>query len=459
MREFEYDLSKVITQGLRKTRRPQEDSIIQCYNAVPSAVGVKGYVRPDIALSESGGVCGPGEPVPAIDWPYPMTWVGGKERFLATRDAIYRLESNWTLTKLVDVSHPQDFADFGDYVVFACASQVIVKDVEADTYGAVLASSSFPEFQTCCFFRGQLIIGNVTSSWGGAGSDSVGWGNIGRADFTLGEGNEAGHRRVPWRGEVKKVKTLGKTVIVYCANGVGQLIPSDQTFGFESLLDVGILWDYAVCGDDHEHMFLDTDFNLWRILEGGKPEKIDCQEWFEGFTYCNTIGLFDPNKRHFYFSDGTTALVFGDNRLFQIGILPTSIMFVDFYFTGTWEEAADDSNCAFNADDLVLGIATINSKRRSLKTLTFVEADADYVGEMYLASGYRYAHGDYSPTSWIDATQEGAARIQMTASDIQVRLKLTDYAETDCVVFMLSRWQYPDNRYTRSQRNDNSASD
>lgn len=456
MREFERDLSKVITQGLRKTRRPQEDSLIQCYNCVPTPTGVKAYVRPSIAIGDGGDVCGCPEDV-AMDWPYPMVWIGGKEKFFASRTAIYQLESNWSLTKLVDVSHPRDFADFGDYVVFACGSQVIVKDTEAETFGAILADDSFPEFQTCCAFNGQLIIGNVTSSWSGAGFDSVGWSNIGSADFTVGAGNEAGHMRIPWYGEVKKVKTLGNSIMVYSANGVGRLTPYEQTFGFEKLLDIGILGDFVVCGDDQEHMFIDSAYNLWRVLEDKAPEKLDCQEWFDGMVYYNTVGLFDPDKRHFYFSDNTRTLVFGENRLFEVSIAPTSLMFLDYYFTGTWSELEDDSNCGFTIDDMVLGIDTINSHRRSLKTLTFVESDADYDGNLYLGSGYRYAHGEFSPTAWVNATQEGAARLQVTASDVRVRLKLTDYEETDRVIGLVSRWQFPDNRYTRSQSNDNPA--
>ncbi|MCK5603340.1 hypothetical protein KAR91_15760 [Candidatus Pacearchaeota archaeon] len=444
MREYERDLSKIIAQGLRQRRRPQEDSLIQCYNAVPTETGIHAYVRPDIAL-----------PCSTADWPYPMTWVGGKEKFLALRDAIYKIESNWDLTKIVDVSHPRDFADFGDYVVFACGSQVIVKDTEAETFAAILADASFPEFQTCCSFRGQLIVGNVTSSWSGAGYDSVGWSNIGRADFTIGSGNEAGHMRVPWAGEVKKVKALGAAVMVYGANGVGRIFPHEQTYGFEQLLNIGVLGDFAVSGDESEHMFVDAAYNLWKVLDGKPPEKIDCQEWFDGMVYYDTVGLFDSNKRHFYFSDGVKTLVFGEGRLFEVGILPTSLMYVDYYFTGTWVEAEDNSNCAFNTDDLVLGIDTINSRRRSLKTLTFLEADADYEGSLYLSGGYRYDSGDYSPTQWLNATQEGAARIQLTASDVRVRLKLTEYSETDRVVFLTSRWQFPDNRYIRSLSHDN----
>ena len=48
MREYERDLSGVIVQGLRKTRRPQEDSLVECFNAVPTPAGVKAYIRPGL---------------------------------------------------------------------------------------------------------------------------------------------------------------------------------------------------------------------------------------------------------------------------------------------------------------------------------------------------------------------------------------------------------------------------
>jgi len=456
VREYERNLSKVILQGLRKIRRPQEDSLVECYNGVPTETGVKAYERPGQALDGDCGICGCPPNFPIV-WPYPMTFVGADANYLAYNDELFLIECNWSVTKIADIDCLRDFADFGDYAVFAGESQVIVKDTEHETYGAILPDDSFPEFHTCCNFNGQLVVGDVTSSWNSATSQSVGWSNIGVADFTMGEGNEAGHMRMPYRGKVLKVKKLGKAVMVYCENGVARIFPHEQTFGLEELMDVGVLNYFSVCGDDREHMFLDTSFNLWRIKEDGKPEKINCQEWFEDMSAGLIIALFDPGKRHFYFSDHQKTFVYGDDRLFEIGILPTSLMNLNYYFTGTWEEADDNDNCGFTASDFVLGIDTVNSRKRSIKTLTLLEADADYEGNMFLSSGYRYKHGEFSARPWTLATDESTARMQMSASDVRCRLKLEDYSETDRVVALTSRWQFPDNRYVRSYSNDNPA--
>ena len=455
MREYERDLSKVITEGLRPNGRPQEDSLIKCFNGVPDPTGVRGYELPGMAVEESGGVCGC--PIDAtLDWPYPMIWQGAKDNYFATRDKLYILNIDRTVTELVDLVWARDFADFGDYVVFTGAYQVIVKDIhEGDSddvtnYGPILASPSFPEFRTCCNFNGQLVIGNVTSNWSGARHNSVGWSNIGSADFTLGEMNEAGHMPMPWEGAVLKVKTLGKSVMVYGENGIGRIYPNEQTFGFENLLDVGLISFYAIAGDDHEHLFIDQDWNLWQIIEGEKPKKLNYQEWFGQMRPISIIGLFDPHNRDFYFSDETVTYVWRDGRLFEVGILPTAIMYSNGWFSGLYKQSPDDQHCGYTWCDLVLGIDTVNSRRRSIKTLTTLEVDADYSNELAVSAGYSYAHGEFTPFKWIDATQEGFARIQLTASDIQIRTKLINYEVDDKMVFITSSWQFPDNRYNRT---------
>jgi hypothetical protein len=444
MKELEIDLSSALTKGLRAdVFQTDELQLVECFNAVPEDWGVRPYERPADAILE----------VPETDWPFPRVFVSGEVIYLATKDTLYKVNGDWSLTSLTSANQLRDMADFGDYVVFSGYNQVIVKDTELVTYGPILADASFPEFRTCCNFNGQLVIGYIESSWHGCGSSDVGWSNIGAADFTLGAGNEAGFRRVHWNKTVWRVMKLGETVMVYGDNGVGQLFPHEQTFGYKGIMNLGLYSEWAVVGDEFSHHFIDSSGDLWMVEDKQKPKKLGYKEYLSQLTAANTTAIKDIRNGRVYFSDGVKTFVYCDNGLFEVGILPTTIFSIDQYLVGCFS-VIDDDDLDYQDDDMVVTFDTLQPTIRSMKTVTefLVEAYAD-AGYLYTGAYYKYSNEAMTATDWERANEQGRQRIQITAPDIQLRIRLKNYVTDDRITRATARLQYPDGRYRRGIEN------
>lgn len=441
MRELEKDLSKALTMGLRRERyQESEPALVECFNAVPREWGLDAYIRPADAILD----------VPETDWPFPRAFVGGNQVFLATKDKLHLVNGDWSLTELCDANQAIDMADFGDYVVFSCINQVVVKDTELGTFGPILADSSFPEFRTCCNFNGQLVVGYIESTWNGCGAESLGWSNIGTSDFTCGPGNEAGFRRVHWNKLVYRVKKLAETVMVYGDNGIGMLFPHEQTFGYRAISNLGLYSKWALTGTESIHFWVSSDGDLWKLVADGKPEKLGYKEFLSTLYRTRTTCNFDLRKGHVYISDNTKTFVYNGRGLFQVGILPSTVFSLDQYLVGCFSEF-DDDDYDFQSDDMVVAVDSLQPEIRAMKTITEVLVD-NFAQEKYLYVGAKYKYTnyeDYTATSWERAQYDGRFRLQLTAPDIQVRLRIRDYVEDDRLSRAVVRMQYPDGRYRR----------
>ena len=439
MREYEKDLSEVLTRGLRPDRITKEPFLTECYNCYPDVVGIKGVVPPTNLITNC----------PSIDWPYPVVWLGQDETYLATSSQLYKIESDWSLTSLCgSANYLRDFADFGDYAVFSGNNQVIVKDTDAGTYEAVTADSSFPKFRTCCNFNGQLVVGRIESVWNGQGASSVGWSKIGQADFTVGEGNVAGYRQVHWPGVVYKVRKLGNTVMVYGDNGVGMLAPKDHYFGYRPFLQIGMAGERAWTGNENVHFFVDTSRFLWKVEEGKLPQRLGYQEFFENMTASDIVGTYDERYGHFYFSDGNYTYGYCDNGLFQVGFKLTSCYAEGIYNIGILEVYDDPSG--YGADDIVVAVDNLAPVSRGLRTLTFLELGTSVESDVYLGAGYDYGDGKgLQNTSWVRANDQGVGRVQITARDVRPRFRIKEYSTGDVAMSLLAHIQFSDSRFRR----------
>jgi len=454
VKEFERQYIKVLTQGLRSLRKSSDETLFECFNWVPDPTGLRPWQPPELLGCDS--VCCPPD-FAHLDWPYPMLWPAAEHSYLAQKDGLYFIGTTGNPQFLIAAPWIFDCADFGDYVVFTCAGGSVVKDTEQDDFMLISPSDNWPLFKTCCAFRGQLIVGNIQSAWGGATYQSVGWSGIGRVDFTITQENEAGHRRVPWEGEVLRVWALNNGVIVFTHNGIGLLFPAQATFGFKEALDIGPLSKRAITGDAREVVWIDKEFNMWSWIDGKAPEKLDFREWLRVLSPSMITACWDAGEEHFYFSDSfRTFVLTKDHKLFQVGVVITCTMRKNFMFQGMWEPAkAEFLPCGVNYTDALYGIDSVLGIKRTLKTLTEVEFQGDYSeGDLYLAAQYRYQQRNYKQSNWFRATLEGTARLIQTAPDIRLLTRIRDYTLEDRAMGLVSRWQYPDNRYIRSMNND-----
>ena len=457
MREFEKSYVDVLTKGLRPERRASAETLFECFNWIPDPTGLRPWEPPEMLGCDS--ICCPPN-FANLDWPYPVIWPAAEYSYLAQKNALYKLGSTGQAKHLVDAPWIFDLADFGDYIVASCAGGSVIKDIEQDAYVVTAPSENWPLFRTCCAFRGQLIIGNIQSAWGGATFQSVGWSGIGRVDFTISQANEAGHLRSHWEGEVLKVWALADSVVVFCSNGVGVLYPASQTFGFLEIADIGLLNKRAVTGDEREVVWIDREFELWSLINGKAPDRLDFKEWIRELNPATVTACYDPGEDHFYFSDGfRTFVLTKDHKLFEVGVIITAVMRKNFRFWGMWEAVKPENlPCGINYTDTLYGIDNVLGIKRTLKTLTESEFQGNYEeGSLLLAAQYRYQQRAYSQSQWFRATIEGTARLIQTAPDIRLLARIRDYTMEDRAMALVSRWQYPDNRYARSYTNANST--
>ena len=423
------------------------------------------------------------------EWPYPRIWQGKKYDYYATKKCVYR-KNGEVLEFVGNLNYPLDLASFYDYDVisgvegslhvFQGGSILVTKAGVVENWPGWAEEKDYDSniwqvmhryapsqlvFRSTCNYRGQLIVGDIIQPKQiedgllmNSAPNMVAWSNIGAATFTQTAANETGNMPMPWVGKVLLVRVLGDAIMVYCENGIGRLYPSKQYFGLDPLLDIGVkigsrTTQALVAGGETEHVFIDCEWNLWTVKAGEFPVKQDFSEWLSLLRTQTTIIRFDPMEMHYYITDNCRTFVYASrsNKMFEVGIRPNNIWYEDCKFHATYANVCRNAELDYEHDDLVLTVDTVGAAVRGVKTLTEVTSSHDMkYGELFLAAAYRYFADDYKPTPWILSTQEGSARVQMSASDVRVRLKLTNPQEKDRVVTLGSNWQYPDNRYVRS---------
>jgi len=438
MREFDILIEKPLLSGLRQFGQTQRNvgGLEKLVGIVPRENGLVAYDT----LSKPGT-----DSLLDPDWPFPQIFVLRSVIVLITKTGFYEVSSNWTSFTL-KLSHASTdryhCADFGDYVVFAGPDGVIKRDALTGTFSLHVADSTMPVFETACNYKGQLIAGNVTSSWHDCSTGHIIWSDIGSADFTITNKNEAGYIELPGGSDVLCVKRLGNYIIVYGENEVVALqavIEPVPSFGIVELANFGPVTRNAVSGDNQEHCFIDTAGDLWKLDSDLKITKVGYKEYFSSLISNDVIISLDPRKRDYYIGSydgdpsGYILTQFGLAECFQAF---TSV-FID---SGALYGVAEESSSKYA--ELLIGIYDMGS--RGLKTLQVLEFGAEATNDLYGYVSYRNdTTSSFSTTDPVILNPNGIVTIptagvefklgfystsfdELKLSNIRIRYKLTD---------------------------------
>jgi len=439
MKEFGVMFDEGLRQGVRpfSTNPRNAQSLITCFNLKPDEMGLRPYQPITNPLS---GV--------SDDWPFPQLFLGQDVRVLATATAIYEL-TNWTLgaAKLTVTENERwELIDFGSHIILTNGTKLCIRDY-AGAWTSNNYTTNIPRFSTGCNFNGQVVAGNIKTTWHDCGTGSIIWSKIGSVNFTPDGSNEAGFRNIPWEGDVLKVKKLGKGVVVYCENGILVLVPFQQTFGMETLAAVGIPCKSAVGGNDNIHVFVDNDDNLWRLNKDFNLQLLGYREYMSLMTAANIVVEHDPLKREFHISDDSYGYLLTEKGLCQCYQEVTTVAVDNGVSYGVFDDE-EDAEGRIVTDIIDFG-------QRGNKTIELVEIGGYSASPIAVAADWRSnIAGSFTRSPSSPVNYNGAATVKVTAAEFRVAVTFDDYSDAS-LDYLHIRYKLSDRRFVRGAYNVN----
>lgn len=444
MKEFSITFDKGLSSGLRSSEsNPRnKQALTECYNLKPDVLGLLPY---EPVIDESGAL--------SLSWPYPQIFIGSDYRYICTNTKIYTMDSSWnqTLKVTTTASGIWDFADFGTYVLFVNGAKIVERSPVDGSYTASDTLTDMPRFSTVCNFKGQVIGGNVKSTWHGCGTNSVVWSAIGTNDFTpgvdnvKGSMNEAGFRHMRWEGEIYRVKRLGNAVIIYGDNGIDALVPYESTFGLKEILDKGIASKGAVGGSWNEHVFVDKEGYLWRIKSDLSTERLGYKEYISLIDLTEVMVSYDGSKREYYIADDTYGYLLTHWGLCQVYQKVTSVASIDGTSYGVTSDGSDDEGRVVT-DVIDFGV-------RGFKTIGLLEAGiyhpagSTYKG--YATVDWRSNKTDsFTRRDWVLMNPNGVATVMTAGDEFRLCVKADNYQNMQ-LDYINARVKVTDRRFMR----------
>jgi hypothetical protein len=466
MKEFDFSFIEGLKKGLRSDRSNPRNSeaLVECYNMKPLEKGLRPFVplsnpfsalvllhedSGDVLLEDGGTVLLESGEFDSIDWPFPQLFIGMRRRILCTRTRVYELDSNWNPILRVEVTSGGrwDLIDYGTYVVLVNGSAIVYIDSDGD-FAQAPYLSTMPLVSTGCDFKGQMVGGNVKSSWHDCGTGSVVWSRIGYAEFTPGDKNiEAGYRHLKHEGEVLRVLRLGDAVMVYGENEVAAMPPHGTTFGWEELLDVGLANKGALGGNEKFHAFVDKNYEVWLADSGLKPQKLGYQEFMENLTLADIVVSYDGGKKEFYIADSATGYLLTPYGMCQVFQSPTSVASTKGTAYGVFNSSTD----LYGKVTTDLMDYSNYGRGRDLKTISSLEIGGYGTGTVQTALDYRYdMDAALVRSSWVRVNPQGNAINMVTAAEFRLCIRTSDYSDFD-LDYITVRIKFTDRRFRRGK--------
>ncbi len=346
MREYELIIDKAFKNGLSPEEIvPSNTQILsECLGFRCGRAGLEVHKTLDNPLPASLDMY--------YDWPFPQFITGEKYNILVIRDTVNQKDDVYlvsadhsTITFIFSVDELtfgkgtlMEMADFGEYVFMTNGVIMIYWNVALGAWSHMVVSATVPLIRTVCNFKGQAVGGNVVSAWYDCDETFYVWSKIGSIDFTPSEDNEAGYRRCPFGGVVYHTRRLEDSVIGYSSKGVVQLDPvadPTTTFKFKELHDVGLINRGAMNGNLREHVFVDNDYNIWRIGIGVdvgglniatiNPKMLGYRQYIEQLAGEDIIVSYNPAKGDFYIGNSTKTYLLTSQGLTEVKQHPSAV--------------------------------------------------------------------------------------------------------------------------------------
>jgi hypothetical protein len=387
-----------------------------------------------------------------IAWPYPQVFTDKFLNYICTQTKIYYYYPGWTQNLAITTTGDSiwDLVPYGHYVLFVNGTKIVERNGVTGGWTAVNSSTTMPRFATACDFNGQVIGGNVKTTWHSCGVNSVVWSGIGNVDFTPGGDNEAGYKTLMhWNGNVLRVRKLGDAVVVYGDNGIALMTPYQQTFGWKRLADFGIAWKGAIGGDEKKHVFVAGDGTLYGIdASNYQIQELGYKEYISLIDLTEVMVSYDPLLDEFYICDDDYSYLLTKWGLCSMYQRVTSVFPKDGAVYGVSSDAsgATDDEARVTTDTIDFGL-------RGLKTLNTMEVGIYHpLGSTYYAYGsvdWRITkEAAFQTRTWQLMNPQGVVTPLVTAEEFRLKVKVDNYASVQ-IDSITPRMKLVDKRFVR----------
>lgn len=250
--------------------------------------------------------------------------------------------------------------------------------------------------------------------------------------------NELGWRDFGYTGFLGKLLPLGNGVMCYGAHGLTWMYPISDPYpgyGMHYLGQIGALYRGLVGGDISTHLFVDTDYVLWRIDAGNPPtlKRLGYREQMVDALSSTILGniTYDDLKQDFYIaSDSTGFLLSRDGGLSEINQRITSI--ARFHGNLDFDSiTAISQDIADNTVEVVTDI--IDMESRYIKTITQIDVGAtDGSDTLKVAVSYRFDKDEaFSTTVFTSLEEWGNAESRVSGVEFKFHLSGDDYTQVE----------------------------
>jgi hypothetical protein len=428
---------------------------------------------PDAIISDCGNW--------SVTWPYPQAYYGKHYTIAfatATADdcsagfpsvtgnlVMFELvysAGDWTATAMYDFGNPAfidqlSVMDFGQFYVVAAfgynGATAVHTCIRRNPNGTVvdLPSIYCPDFVSGCDFKGQAIIGGISSTddnWKDLGLSGVAWSAIGSFDFRPAETNNvAGSRRIPQEGDVVyKMHRLGDGVVIFASGSQTLLHPVSEpavTFGLRELPSSGVRSGNHVAGDDKVVAWIDRNYDLCKMTADFKMEKLGYREYMKDLSG-KILMSYVPSRRRFYISNGQKCYVLTEHGMYTTDQMITSAGDYKGVLCGFWKDGEDP--------EIRLSTDRIDFGSQGLKTLEGVECGAHYSEGLFASVDYLYDHKatSFKSLDWKSLSPLGQIVDRITAKEFRLRLKGSTYKDaTFNIDSILAKVKFSDKRGIR----------
>lgn len=262
-------------------------------------------------------------------------------------------------------------------------------------------------------------------------------------------------------GPILSLKHLGDNLIVYGQRGVSVFTKNPSGGYIETpVLMRGIASRGAVEGDDSEHVFVDTEGDLWRFTSKGHT-RLGYAEYIGSLTIANVVVSFDPQYREFWISDGVDSYILNRSGLGgPVSLLPSSL--VRSYNSGT----LIGTNPVVDYDVTVTPPTDLDSTHRDIVLIRTIPVDLGQRGQKHVAGlqiasagirdGRGTVHYRYDQTiaaftrrAQSKVTTDGAVRIDVNLVDGMIEVLGVAPTQTAEYDYIEVRYQTDDRSHIR----------
>ena len=395
-------------------------------------------------------------------WPFPQMLTGEKFNILVIRDdfseedIVYEISDDNSIATQIFVIDKltygqgtlMEVADFGEYIFMTNGVVMIYWDLSILAWQTVTSLINTPIMRTVCNFKGQLIGGNVVSSWPlidpQCDNTFYVWGKIGDIDCTPDQENTSGYRRCPYGGDVTHVRRLNDKVIGYSNKGITLMTPvSDPatTFGFKELYDRGIINRGALNGSLQDHLFVDEDYNIVKILPDYVPKVLGYQKYMKELAGEDIIVSYDRKKGDYYIGNSTKTFLLSPNGLTEVPQHPSTV----------WRRNKESYMLPDTEDSYEPEIVTevFNMSFSGQKTIATIESDVNGIVNPTAAIDWASNIKNFTTENYSPLNEQGSAAINGAGDFLRFRLKFESILDSFRISYLKARYKMTDLRSIR----------